>query len=101
MRGFFAITRAFVAPISKSIFRFSIQSQKIQMRIVINQINQIIRLSSTISGLRIANQYELSLFSLLEEAKGNSYLFYENQDDSAELDIRQIGLHLGCTNILY
>ncbi|CAD8058802.1 unnamed protein product [Paramecium primaurelia] len=87
MRGFFAITRAFIAPIAKSTFRFSSQQQKIQMRIVINQINQIIRLSSTMSGLRIANQYDLALFSLLEEAK----------DDSVEVDIRQIGLHLGCT----
>ncbi|CAD8163724.1 unnamed protein product [Paramecium pentaurelia] len=86
MRGFFAITRAFIAPISKTTYRFSFQQQKIQMRIVLNQINQIIRLSSTISGLRIANQFDLSLFSLLEEA----------QDDSAVLDIRQIGLHLGC-----
>ncbi|CAD8148944.1 unnamed protein product [Paramecium octaurelia] len=87
MRGFFAITRAFVAPIAKSTFKFSSQQQKIQMRIVLNQINQIIRLSSTMSGLRIANQYDLSLFSLLEEAK----------DDSVEVDIRQIGLHLGCS----
>lgn len=53
---------------------------------VLNQINQIIRLSSTMSGLRIANQYDLSLFSLLEDAKGiskllflgNSFIFYEN-----------------------
>ncbi|CAD8067444.1 unnamed protein product [Paramecium sonneborni] len=90
MKGFFAITRAFMAPIAKTTFRFSTQQHKIQMRIVLNQINQIIRLSSTMSGLRIANQYDLSLFSLLEDAK----------DDSAELDIRQIGLHLGCTNTL-
>ncbi|CAD8164971.1 unnamed protein product [Paramecium octaurelia] len=100
MRGFFAITRAFVAPVVKSTYRFSCQSQKIQMRIVLNQINQIIRLSSTMSGLRIANQFDLSLFSLLEEAQGNSFIFYENQDDSAEVDIRQIGLHLGWTNTL-
>ncbi|CAK93331.1 unnamed protein product (macronuclear) [Paramecium tetraurelia] len=97
MRGFFAITRAFVAPIAKSTFKFSSQQQKIQMRIVLNQINQIIRLSSTMSGLRIANQYDLSLFSLLEEAKGNLFIYYQNQDDSVEVDIRQIGLHLGCS----
>ncbi|CAD8095585.1 unnamed protein product [Paramecium primaurelia] len=87
MRGFFAITRAFIAPVAKQTFYFSSQQSKIQMRIVINKINQLIRLSSTMSGLRIANQYDLSLFSLLEDA----------QDDSTDLDNRQIGLHLGCT----
>ncbi|CAD8192394.1 unnamed protein product [Paramecium octaurelia] len=87
MRGFFAITRAFIAPVAKSTFHFSSQQSKIQMRIVIKKINHLIRLSSTMSGLRIANQYDISLFSLLEEA----------QDDSTDLDNRQIGLHLGCT----
>ncbi|CAD8106516.1 unnamed protein product [Paramecium primaurelia] len=87
MRGFFAISRAFIAPVAKQTFNFSTQQSKIQMRIVINKINDLIRLSSTMSSLRIANQYDLTLFSLLEEA----------QDDSTDLDNRQIGLHLGST----
>ncbi|CAD8200331.1 unnamed protein product [Paramecium octaurelia] len=87
MRGFFAITRAFIAPVAKQTFHFSSQQSKIQTRIVINQINQLIRLSSTMSGLRIANQYNLSLFSLLEDA----------QDDLTDLENKQMGLQLKCT----
>lgn len=31
-----------------------------------------IRLCSSMSGLRIANQYDLTLFSLLEDSSGNN-----------------------------
>ncbi|CAK91948.1 unnamed protein product (macronuclear) [Paramecium tetraurelia] len=98
MRGFFAITRAFIAPVAKQAFNFSSQQSKIQTRIVINQINQLIRLSSTMSGLRIANQYNQSLFSLLEDAQGNiQELILLGKYDLTDLENKQMGLQLKCT----
>ncbi|KAM3139281.1 hypothetical protein pb186bvf_008691 [Paramecium bursaria] len=95
MRGFFSITRAFIGVPKFSALRIQTQQQKLQMRIVLNRVTQIMRMSTSVTGLRMANVYDMSLLSLLDEAQGNCDIIQE--DESNELDARQIGLHIGCT----
>lgn len=83
MRGFFSVSRALLQPMARQlgVAHGRSQAMRIEYRLyeegrykcsIKQSVTSSIRMSTTLSGLRLANLYDLSLMSLLEDQNGKA-----------------------------